>query len=273
MPDPRKRRVPPAWTSRAFGIPGARAPRPFGHHGPPASWERGRPAPPRHSRASMSSRKRGRESMHSGCTGVPPAWTSRAFGILGARASRPHCHVAGLRPACGRDARAPRIATGAWFRLRRVGVGGLPVAGDLPSGRLARRIARDPRRRSGRRVRRRSRRLAGAPPPCRRPAALPAPRRLAGAPPPCRRPAALPAPRRLAGALPPCRRPAALPAPRRLAGAPPPRGRAGRQRGRPPAASASRSPDERVVGRSSAAATLSPEPYTTTRRRARVTAV
>ena len=51
---------------------------------------------------------------------------SREGGVLGARASRPLCHTAGLRPgppvrACGRDARAPRFATGAWFRLRRVG--------------------------------------------------------------------------------------------------------------------------------------------------------
>ena len=37
---------------------------------------------------------------------------------LGARASRPLCHVAGLRPACGRDARAPRMR-----RFRESGVG------------------------------------------------------------------------------------------------------------------------------------------------------
>ena len=45
---------------------------------------------------------------------------------FGTRASRPLCHMTGLRPgppvrACGRDARAPRFATGARFRLRRVG--------------------------------------------------------------------------------------------------------------------------------------------------------
>ena len=45
-------------------------------------------------------------------TDVPSAWTSRAFGLLGTRASRPHCHPAGFRPgprvrACGRDARIP----------------------------------------------------------------------------------------------------------------------------------------------------------------------
>ena len=46
---------------------------------------------------------------------------SREGSVLGARASRPQ---AGRRPAIwqsGRDARAPRFATGARFRLRRVG--------------------------------------------------------------------------------------------------------------------------------------------------------
>ena len=41
----------------------------------------------------------------------------------------------------------------------------------------------------------------------------------------------------------------------------------------PGRASASRNPDERSVTRSAAAPTLSSDPYTTTRRRARVTAV
>ena len=70
--------------------------------------------------------------MRSGNTGAPSAWTSRASGFLGARASRPLCHLAGLRPACGRDARAPRFATGAWFRLRRVGR--TPQRFDPPAG-------------------------------------------------------------------------------------------------------------------------------------------
>ena len=46
--------------------------------------------------------------------------------VLGVRASAgempgPLCHVAGLRPACGRDARAPRFTAGVWFRLCRPG--------------------------------------------------------------------------------------------------------------------------------------------------------
>ena len=38
----------------------------------------------------------------------PPGFQLPDAGFLGARASRPHRHMAGLRPACGRDARVPR---------------------------------------------------------------------------------------------------------------------------------------------------------------------
>ena len=52
-----------------------------------------------------------------GNSGVPgtacPGWT---------RASRPHCHVADLRPACGQDARTPRTPGRAVSWIRRHGI-------------------------------------------------------------------------------------------------------------------------------------------------------
>ena len=41
-------------------------------------------------------------------TPPPEAWPWERWGLPEAQASRPLAHVAGLRPACGRDARAPR---------------------------------------------------------------------------------------------------------------------------------------------------------------------
>ena len=40
----------------------------------------------------------------------PPGFQLPDAGFPGARASRPHRRMAGLRPACGRDARVPRMA-------------------------------------------------------------------------------------------------------------------------------------------------------------------
>ena len=44
-------------------------------------------------------------------TPPPEAWPWERWGLPEAQASRPLAHVAGLRPACGRDARAPRDGT------------------------------------------------------------------------------------------------------------------------------------------------------------------
>ena len=49
---------------------------------------------------------------------------SRDWRVLGARASRPQRAEGPIGCPCGRDARAPRFATGVWFRLRRVGANG-----------------------------------------------------------------------------------------------------------------------------------------------------
>ena len=121
MPDPRKRRGPGAARSGSAGVPPAgKGPRPGSAGVPPAGKG------PRPGSAGVPPAGKGPLP---GSAGVPPAGKGPCPGSAGVSPALTPPALAMWRAsgggpsvrACGRDARVPRFAAGAWFRLRRVG--------------------------------------------------------------------------------------------------------------------------------------------------------